>query len=377
MMVERYKSLLFSLIALVLLCTSGRGHAQNYWQGLYNCEAYNHTHAQHYDCSVYCRGYQYNAQPRGGPPQPIPPQCQSPQSDILAQNNQAPYFQLREDCNQILNGQDSRPKGQYGAAYDRQLKQWCQRQAVPTGGRPLNSKPAPSGNPFRQAGINATAINSILANDPEAKKGEFKVGKIDDVSGPGGGRSTIYVTISDVHGDNEYLGIHQLYPQSGYWFYASGTVRRGENGVDYFCIDALYNYNRNKSAKNLAVRLHDDHIAKRGDAKGCNAPSGNSAGKVNHRGIVEGESSCTNVATCCADLQRQYDQAIAPISRPPFVPSWEAQKQVLANAAPIEQQLEACRRQANGLPPLGPGGQPSASAPTYLSVPYCRMTRRC
>jgi hypothetical protein len=86
---------------------------------------------------------------------------------------------------------------------------------------------------------------------------------------------------------------------------------------------------------------------------------------------------CTNMATCCADLKRQYDAAIYPLTHPPFPSSREAQKQILANAAPIEQQLQACRRKANGLPPLSAGGQPIGSAPTYPPVPYCRITGRC
>src|SRR5690349_10315622 len=93
-MVKHYNLALFSLTVLILLCMNGRGHAQNYWQGFYNCEAYNRTHGQHYDCSAFSRGYQYNAQPYGVPDPAVPPQC-------LAQNNQAPKFRLDAECDQI------------------------------------------------------------------------------------------------------------------------------------------------------------------------------------------------------------------------------------------------------------------------------------
>jgi hypothetical protein len=65
------------LAVLLLSVIASAAQAQDYWQGLHNCEAYNRSHPDHqYDCRVYCRGYRYNAEPPGGPPpQPVPPEC--------------------------------------------------------------------------------------------------------------------------------------------------------------------------------------------------------------------------------------------------------------------------------------------------------------
>jgi hypothetical protein len=86
-----------------------------------------------------------------------------------------------------------------------------------------------------------------------------------------------------------------------------------------------------------------------------------------HSSALPSANGCTSMA-CCADLERQYNAALAPIPR---APTWEAQKEAIANAAPIERQLQACRRQANGLPPISVAPLPPAYPP-YHAYPGVR-----
>src|SRR5689334_24421476 len=65
-------------IALLMICSAAEAQMPNRqrdpWLGLHECEKYNASHAKQYDCSVYCRGYEFYNQRSDYVP-PLPPEC--------------------------------------------------------------------------------------------------------------------------------------------------------------------------------------------------------------------------------------------------------------------------------------------------------------
>jgi hypothetical protein len=295
------KHCIASLFFLIALCINDRGHAQNYWRGVNNCEDYNRASGQHYDCGVYSRGYQYNAQPR---------------SDWLAQGGapQPPLTSGTDNTTFRVNGQ----KGFLAATFGRYT---------------VNvDNVHPPGDTFEQR---------VQGRSTYGPKGPVPPGTAVYLE-----RERPFSALLEVH----------RYRNDKPW--DEQFVRPGQ---DYVMVNQLYTRAGNPLLKKPFKVILDQPTA-------ANTLP-NPPKPQQHSSALP--SGCTNMATCCADLERQYNAAIAGISTPPFVARPEQKKEILARAAPIEQQLQACRRQANGLPPLGAGGQPM----TYQ--PYCRITGSC
>jgi hypothetical protein len=179
----------------------------------------------------------------------------------------------------------------------------------------------------------------------------------------------ITVTILNIHdggtpvtGPLERLGPKDVFVRAG------GTVVRATKGFitpgqDQFHVTVLYD-------REGHAYPHDIWITLDGNIQQPQNNSPHRVGSVPPTTNNGPQAECTNIATCCADLQRRNDEAIAPISRPPFSGSvtHEGQKQIIANAKPIGERLQACRHKAS----MAGSGEPARpSDPRRINPHAC------